>query len=68
MRIVEVIRRTDADIVNLLVAPPNEIDITVEALELRKKARFGEKAVDHADGIGGVKRGPQRASSLLDGP
>ena len=67
MRIVQVVRRADADIVNLLAAPPDEIDVAVEALELGEEARFGEKAIDHADRIGRVERGSERASRLFDG-
>jgi hypothetical protein len=67
MRIVQVVRRADADIVNLLAAPPNKVDIAIEALEFREKARFREIAIDHSDRIGGVERGPQPASRLLDG-
>ena len=41
--------------------------MAVEALELGEEARFGEKAIDDADRIGRVERGPQRAARLFDG-
>ena len=51
MRIVEVVRRADRDIADLVAAPAKLVDVPIEALELDEEVGVGMMAVDHADRV-----------------
>ena len=69
MGIVQVVGRADGDIVNLsaIVSTAAHVNMTVEALKLRKKVCIRKVAVDDANRVVGVKRCNQIVAGGFDG-
>jgi hypothetical protein len=67
MRIVEVIRGANADVLNVLRLSFPLIDVPVKSLKLGEKVRLGEIAVDNAYAVIWVQHGNQFVSGLFYG-
>src|SRR3954465_14283409 len=67
MRVMEIIRRADRHVVDLVVAVASKfVDVAIETLELDKKPRVRKITVDYADGVFRIESHCQRASSIPD--
>ena len=67
VRVVQVVGRADRDVVDLLAAPAQLVDVTVEALELDEEVGIREIAVDDADRVLRVEGDLEIAVDRLDG-
>jgi hypothetical protein len=67
VRIVQVVRRADADEVDAVGAAPQLLEMTVEPLDLGEEARVEPEAVEHADGVMRIGGGNQLVARILDG-
>ena len=67
MRVVHIVWRADRNVVDLLTAPPQLVDVSIEPLELDEEVRFRKMAVDHADRVVRIKGDLQVAADRLDG-
>jgi hypothetical protein len=68
MGIMQIVGRTDTDVVNpLLPSGPTELfDMAVKPLKFRKKADIFEEAIKNADRIIGVNGGDETVSGFFD--
>ena len=62
----EMVRRTDRHIVDLLAAAAKLVDVTIEPLELGKEMRIRKMAVEDADGVVRIVGNLQIAADSLD--
>jgi len=67
MRVMQVIRRADRDLIELFTLAPELVDMAVEALELGEEMRVRKMAVEDADRIIRIEGNDKIASGLLDG-
>ena len=66
MRVVQIVRRADRNIVDLFAAATHLVDVPVEPLEFGKEMRIRKIAVDDADGIVRIEGDLQIAANGLD--
>ena len=66
MRIMQIIRRTDTDIVHVLTLSAAEVDVAVKSFEFGKEARLGKIAVDNTDRVGRINCSAQIATAVPD--
>ena len=67
MRVVQIVGRANRNVIDLLAAPAQLVDMAIEPFELDEETRVRKIAVDNADGIVRIEGDLQIAADRLDG-
>src|SRR5215470_8918393 len=68
MGVVQIVGRAYRDVVDLLAAPAQQVDVAIEALELDEEVGIGEVVVDDADGVFWIECDFQLAADGTNSP